>query len=57
MRGADETSGPLFSYVDSEARVSERHPLSRHLQCRAALAGWIRRAAAFRDSLACLETL
>ena len=27
MRGADETSGSLFSYVDIEARIPARHPL------------------------------
>ena len=26
MRGADETSGLLFSYVDLEARIPARHP-------------------------------
>ena len=29
MRGADETSGSLFSYVDLEARIPARHPLRR----------------------------
>jgi transposase len=27
MRGSDETSGSLFSYVDLEARVPQKHPL------------------------------
>lgn len=27
MRGTDEASGSLFSYVDLEERVPERHPL------------------------------
>ena len=27
MRGADETTGSLFSYVDLEARIPARHPL------------------------------
>ncbi len=27
MRGADETGGSLFSYVDLEARIPSRHPL------------------------------
>jgi transposase len=27
MRGEDQTSGPLFSYVDIEARIPARHPL------------------------------
>ncbi len=27
MRGEDERSGSLFSYVDLEARVGENHPL------------------------------
>ncbi|MET4129603.1 hypothetical protein ACSSV6_002743 [Roseovarius sp. MBR-38] len=27
MRGMDETSGSLFSYVDLEQRIPERHPL------------------------------
>ncbi len=27
MRGADEASGSLFSYVDLEARIPARHPL------------------------------
>ena len=27
MRGADETTGSLFSYVDIEARIPARHPL------------------------------
>lgn len=27
MRGGDERSGSLFSYVDMEARVSRDHPL------------------------------
>lgn len=27
MRGSDKTSGSLFSYVDLEARIPERHPL------------------------------
>lgn len=31
MRGTDKTSGPLFSYVDLEARVPARHPL-RHIR-------------------------
>ena len=29
MRGTDGTSGALFSYVDLEARVPERHPLRK----------------------------
>ena len=29
MRGTDETSGSLFSYVDLEARVPARHPLRK----------------------------
>jgi transposase len=29
MRGADEASGSLFSYVDLEARIPARHPLRR----------------------------
>ena len=32
MRGTDETSGSLFSYVDLEARVPARHPLRKILQ-------------------------
>lgn len=27
MRGADERSGSLFSYVDLESRVPQSHPL------------------------------
>ena len=27
MRGTDERSGSLFSYVDLEARVPQNHPL------------------------------
>ena len=27
MRGEDERSGSLFSYVDLEARVGQNHPL------------------------------
>jgi hypothetical protein len=27
MRGADETSGSLFSNVDLDARIPARHPL------------------------------
>ena len=27
MRGGDQSSGSLFSYVDIESRVPERHPL------------------------------
>jgi transposase len=27
MRGTDETSGSLFSYVDLEVRIPTRHPL------------------------------
>jgi hypothetical protein len=27
MRGTDETSGSLFSYVDLEERIPSRHPL------------------------------
>jgi transposase len=27
MRGEDERSGALFSYVDLEARVGQNHPL------------------------------
>jgi hypothetical protein len=27
MRGADERSGPLFSYLNLESRVPEVHPL------------------------------
>ena len=29
MRGADETSGSLFSYVDLEERIAPRHPLRK----------------------------
>ena len=29
MRGTDETSGSLFSYVDIEGRIPARHPLRR----------------------------
>lgn len=29
MRGADETSGSLFSYVDLEARIPARHPMRK----------------------------
>lgn len=29
MRGIDETSGSLFSYVDLEARIPARHPLGK----------------------------
>jgi transposase len=29
MRGTDETSGSLFSYVDLEARIPTRHPLRK----------------------------
>lgn len=29
MRGMDETSGSLFSYVDLEARIPARHPLRK----------------------------
>ena len=29
MRGTDETSGSLFSYVDLEDRIPARHPLRR----------------------------
>ena len=29
MRGADETSGPLFSYVDLEERIPPGHPLRK----------------------------
>ena len=29
MRGADETSGSLFSYIDLEARISARNPLRK----------------------------
>ena len=29
MRGTDETSGSLFSYVDLEARIPVRHPLRK----------------------------
>ncbi len=29
MRGTDETSGSLFSYVDLENRIPERHPLRK----------------------------
>ena len=29
MRGTDETSGSLFSYVDLEERIPPRHPLRR----------------------------
>jgi hypothetical protein len=29
MRGADETSGSLFSYVDLEERIRRRHPLRK----------------------------
>lgn len=29
IRGADETSGSLFSYVDLEARIPARHPLRK----------------------------
>lgn len=29
MRGADETSGSLFSYADLEDRIPARHPLRK----------------------------
>ncbi len=29
MRGTDETSGSLFSYVDLEERIPVRHPLRK----------------------------
>lgn len=29
IRGADETSGSLFGYVDLEARIPPRHPLRK----------------------------
>ena len=29
MRGTDETSGSLFSYVDLEARIPAKHPLRK----------------------------
>jgi len=29
MRGTDETSGSLFSYVDLEALIPARHPLRK----------------------------
>jgi hypothetical protein len=29
MRGTDEASGSLFSYVDLEARIPARHPLRK----------------------------
>ena len=29
MRGTDETSGSLFSYVDLEARIAAQHPLRK----------------------------
>ena len=29
MRGTDETSGSLFSYVDLENRIPARHPLRK----------------------------
>ena len=29
MRGADETAGSLFSYVDLEERIPARHPLRK----------------------------
>lgn len=29
MRGTDETSGSLFSYVDLEGRIPARHPLRK----------------------------
>jgi transposase len=29
MRGTDETSGSLFSYVDLEERIPSRHPLRK----------------------------
>jgi transposase len=29
MRGTDETSGSLFSYVNLEARIPARHPLRK----------------------------
>jgi hypothetical protein len=29
MRGTDETSGLLFSYVDLEDRIPARHPLRK----------------------------
>ena len=36
MRGADEMSGSLFSYVDLEARISGQHPLRKMRQVRPA---------------------
>ncbi|SEN65031.1 Transposase domain [Paracoccus alcaliphilus] len=32
MRGMDEGSGSLFSYVDLEARIPARHPLRKFRQ-------------------------
>ena len=32
MRGVDETSGSLFSYVDLEERIPPRHPLRKTRQ-------------------------
>ena len=29
MRGSDEQSGSLFSFIDMEARVPQRHPLRK----------------------------
>jgi len=29
MRGSDETTGSLFSFVDLEVRVPARHPLRK----------------------------
>jgi len=29
MRGSDETSGSLFSYVDLEGRIPAQHPLRK----------------------------
>jgi hypothetical protein len=40
MRGGDERSGALFSYVDLEARVGKDHPLRTiQMVVNAALAG------------------
>lgn len=42
MRGTDETSGSLFSYVDLEARIPARHPLRKISQVvNEALAAWM----------------
>ena len=43
MRGADEQTGALFSYLSPEAMVPKDHPLQKLLRPAMVRSGWDRR--------------